>query len=380
MAERIRQVPPNQKRRGAEPINGILSAAALVAAVVAACLLYFHYYQFTTYSVDAEITLSGLSLSETETFKNGNVIIGRDSVSYFADDKVLWSIPVTASNPAFVTRGDYFALFDRGGYQIHIFDENGALGTAKVSREICGADISESGVVAVFTESGESSYISYFDRYGSRISIEIKTALQKSGYPLDIAISPDGQKLAVVYYSTDNGVGESRLVCYDFEFGRSNTSYITASYSDYYEAGTMLVSVHFFSNEAAVAVGTDSLSFLSFQGEGACSRNVIPMKEEVRSIFFYRNSMGIVADGSVRLLDFLGNVKSTFSIDGDYDMILADDRRIVFRDGARLFIYNSTGKLRYDGELPNSPVSLSLSGRNSILVNDGTAVERLTFK
>lgn len=375
------------RRKGAERLERVLAVMTGIAAavaVLAGLVLYLNNYDFSTYSVDAELSLQGLSASKVEAFQSGHVIIGRDSVSYFAEDKILWSVPVVLSDPVFQKEGGYFAIYDRGGYQIHTFDASGELGKAKVSRKISGMDLSAGGVTAVFTESGDSSYISYFDRFGSRISVEVKTSLSQSGYPVDLAVSPDGQKLAVVFYSTDNGVGESRLVCYDFEHGRSATSYIMGEFADYYESDTMLVRVDFFDNSTAVAVGTNGLSFISFHGNGAVAREILSVKEQILSVFRSPSGIGLVTEATgekrVALYDNYGNEKSSFTTDAEYDKILATDRQVLFLSGGKLRIYNISGKLRYAGELPETPVSVALSGRHGLLVNDGVMLERLTFK
>ena len=365
-------------------IRTVFTCIAVCMAFVSAALLYFCNYTYRTYSVDSSWKQSALSATSLYAFCEGSLLLGTDSVSYQKDGNTEWTSSLRTGSFTLVTEDGYFALYDRNGYQVHIGDRTGILSTVKVSRKILGADISASGVLAVYTESTDAAYISYFDRFGNRLSVEVKTVLDASGYPMHIAISPDGQKLAVVFYSIANGIGESRLVLYDFQSGRASSSYVVFTKEDYQERDTLLVDCDFLDDRHLVAVGDREATFLTYDKPDAYDAETVMFDAPVRSISFTDSGFLTVQEkeqGTTCVVySGSGKISTEFRAPSDYTAVITDARYILFLYREQVYLYNLSGRHRYSGSLVSAPLSMAASGNRSFIVNTGTELEIITYK
>ena len=385
--EENRKVPTYIEREREQRRDGIrarIVGLAFVMTLFAAGLFYYHNYTYTTYSVDGETSLGALSGATLYQFGDGAVVIGNDTVTYLEGGEIVWTTSISLQAPVFVSEDDFFAVYDQGGYRVYICDATGLLSTVKVTRRIRGTDLSASGVTAVFTESDDAAYISYFDRFGSRLAVELKTVLNASGYPVHIAISPDGQKLAVVSYSTGNGIGESRLSVYDFEHGKKENNYIADTIDDFYDSGTFAAYCDFLDDTHLAVIGDRELAFSVYTDKRELITTRMSYKKPVRSVFTAGPYLGMVFETDKAyecvLYDTDGSVYSSFEVRDPYDEISVSDSYILFRKGADLNLYNLSGRHRYSGTLSEIPVSVSFSGQKSLLINNGNAVSQITFK
>ncbi len=386
-AEEAAKSPASQlraKERNRDRLRWILVLLSLFSAAAAAAALYFTNYRYTTYSVDESFTLGSASGASVFKFRDGNLIISTDAVTFVRKGGVQWTAAVGVSDPVFAAEGAYFALTGRGGYEFFVFNESGMLSTVRVSRKIRSLDVSAAGVVAVCTESSDTAYVSYFDRYGSRINVEVKTILDASGYPVSIALSPDGNKLLVVYYSIANGIGESRLVVYDFENGKADRSYIVTAYEDFYATGTYLADCDFIDDHHAIAVGTNRAVFLTDFVKGNVNRKNVTLSGDVRSLVFNGSGLTLVTEegdrGVCTFYGAEGDVRERFNCPTDYETLIADGKRILFQKNEEIVYFNASGVERYEGALTYEPVSIAFAGSRSLFLNTGGGYEKITLK
>lgn len=67
-------------------------------------------------------------------------------------------------------------------------------------------------------ENGESNLIAIYDPYqsGDTLRVEVPTTVNNDGFPIDIALSHDGQKLVTGFLHADS-VLENRITFYNFD-------------------------------------------------------------------------------------------------------------------------------------------------------------------
>ncbi|MBP5255266.1 MAG: hypothetical protein J6Z23_07810 [Lachnospiraceae bacterium] len=373
-----------EKRSWIGIFGTVIAFIALAAALVCAGLYFYHNYEYTTYTLDYDEPAGGMSSGQVYAFSAGCLVIGADSVTYFVRGTQMWSTPLSLSSPVIAIEGDFFSMYDSGGYQVYIFGTSGLISTVRVSRRIYGMDISASGVTAVFTESSESAYISYFDRFGSKIAVEVKTVLSSNGYPVDLSVSPNGQRLAVISYSTANGIGESRLVLYDFGKGRESNGYVIGRFTDYYDTDTFLLSCDFKDDDHLVAVGDNMLSFFTIPSRGDPERTMLPLRENLRSVLSMDGRPVLITEEEGKfictLYEMTGEVYNSFELPGKYTVITAKNGRVMVADRNEIWLYNASGRLRYHGILVDAPAGVAFSGKDSLLFSTGTRIEHITFR
>ena len=374
-----------ERERKQDRARDILVLAALILTLIAGVVLYVKNYRFTTYSVDEEISFGDLKQTRLYAFGNGVVSLGTDSLNYIEKGTIVWSQVISLDDPVFASKGDFFALCDKNGYTFYVCDATGVLSSARVSRKIRGLDIASTGVTAVFTEGDEAAYISYFDRFGNKLSVEVKTVFTASGYPVKIALSPDGNRLLVLFYSLQNGIGESRLVLYDFENGKSSESYVEYKGEDFYESGNLLMDASFFDDTRFAAVGDQEVRFMTCTHvrKAEVTEKSLPLTDEVRSVLFSGRHVLVTRktdEGmTASVYDTGGNETASFAVPENYSDICFSDETVVFLEDREVTYYNLSGKLRYEGELVSESLSAVLSGK-SLVINTGEKLQKLTFK
>lgn len=385
LKERVRSEAFRDKERIRKVgiLRDILFALAMILVFTSGFIFYLHNYTFTTYAVDSEMETGADYASRIVEFKNGVILLGSDSLSYAEKDAIRWTAKLNVTDPIITVNGDYFSVYDQGSYYIYICDVTGIISTIKVSRVVYATDISASGVSAVLTESNDASYISYFDRFGNRLSVEVKTLLNATGFPLDISISPNGQLLSVVYYSTVNGIGESRATIYDFEKGKPENSYVIYTDDSAYLTDTLYVESRFLDDSHLVLVGDNKLTFLERQN-GGFSETHIEETSQVLSVFAEKNYFGLVKEENgvrvCQIFDILGKETASFEVPYAYSNILTEDEDILFVNGADLYLYNTAGRLRYEGTLPEAPDGIILNDHHKLTLSFNGTIQKITLK
>ena len=140
----------------------------------------------------------------------------KDGVSYSENlEETVWNQSFEMASARAVTRGNYLAIGDIGSNQIRIFNESGQVGSVVTSYPIVDIAVASQGVVASILSEGSSNYIDLYSNTGEQL-VTIRTNISDMGYPLDFALSEDGEKLAVSYLNVQDGTMSTTVVFYNF--------------------------------------------------------------------------------------------------------------------------------------------------------------------
>lgn len=371
--ERSEKYREKRRERALEKARAVLMGIVLFLCVLALGMLVVHNYTYTTYSLDQETHLSQGKTAKMFPFRNGSIIVSGDSVTYFVGEKQEFTVSLSVKNPGFSTAGSYFTLYSEGAYEGYLFSESGLQCRIKTDAPVHGMACATTGVSVALTSQGEAAQLSYYNRHGASLSVAVQSTMGKTGYPVAFSLSPDGQKLAVVYYSVRQGLGESDLLVYDFENGRADQDYIRVSYDNYYETDTFLADVYFTDNSHFTAVGDNYLYFYDLSGKKKPTE--IPLTGTVSSAKQIGSDTLLVyqEDGETicSRYDRSGKMKHTFRCVAEYEHITANEHYVLFWGGENITFYNASGVLRYTGTLVAPPISISFSGSRSLLLNNG---------
>ena len=279
-----------------------------------------------------------------------------DGVSYIdANGNTVWTAGIDMKMPIAVASGDYAAVADLNGNVVCIFNSDGLVNSATMPYSICDVDVADQGAFAVVLESEETNYVNLYDKNGDAV-YEIQTTIDKSGYPIDISISDDGEKLFTSYINIGNSSVYNTLTAYNFgDVGQnSNADRMVGGYKFDDEIITKL---EFVDNDTVVAFGTESITIYSMK-EKPAEKAAIDLDNEVRSIFYNEDYIGIVEkkeddNTSCRLVayDLQGKQKLTENIDFEYTDIYAAPKEIIIYGGNRLQIYRLNASTKFDGKL-----------------------------
>lgn len=310
-----------------------------------------------------------------------------DGVSYIdANGNVVWTAGVNMKMPMAVTSGSYAAVADMSGNEVYIFSEEGQVSSLTMPYMICDVDIANQGAFAVVLESEKTNYVNLYDKNGDSI-YEMQTTIGKSGYPLDITISNDGQKLFTSYINVSSGTAQNNLAAYNLgDVGQNaNADRMVGGYK---LDGQVVPKVQFISNDTVAAFGTNSIKIYSMK-EKPNEKAEIEFEGEIRSIFYNEDYIGFVQeekseDGEssyvMRVYDTKGNKKFTKNIEFTYDNIYASEKEIIVTGGVNCKIIRINGSIKFDGTLSGKILSMVPSGKKLsyvVVYDDATEIIKL---
>lgn len=251
------------------------------------------------------------------------------------------------SNPNIESAGGKAVVFDRGGKTFRVetrFDEP-YIGTT--SFPIISAAISQSGKLAVVTES--DSYLSELTVYDTSYRTVFKWSSAK-GYIFSSALSPDGKKVAAIVINTDKGSYRTSL--YIFDITRQNP--LSVSNFD----GLLPLSIQYIDNDKIAVVGDTESVFLSNDGK---KQNIYPYNSKTLKCYTNRNGITALAFGTYGT----GNTSTVVSLSGVGSVVgnarIKYDVQSVFACDGKLAALTDAGIWHSDALCKNA-AEISASG------------------
>ena len=184
----------------------------------------------------------------------------------------------------------YVAIADKKGDRVYIMDAAGPCGELKTSMPIQRVVTASQGMVAVLMEQDGTGYIQLYDKSGEFLA-EGEVHTENSGYPLDIAISNDGKKLAVSLLDVNSGNVKTTITFFNFDaVGQNEIDNIVGQYT--YD-DMVVPKVEFLTNDVMVSFG--SKKAIVFEGaQKPKMKQEIEVEQEIRSIFYNDAYFGFV--------------------------------------------------------------------------------------
>ena len=169
------------------------------------------------------------------------------------NNKIIWNQTYEMQAPMVDFCENYAAIADKKGDRIYIMDLSGPCGEIETSMPIQRIEVASQGLVAVLMEQNGTGYIQMYDKSGTFLA-EGEVHTENSGYPLDIAISNDGKKLAVSLLDVNKGNVNTTITFFNFDaMGQNEIDNIVGQYS---YADMVVPKVEFLTNDVMVAFGS----------------------------------------------------------------------------------------------------------------------------
>lgn len=342
-------------------ITGIVIVAiAILAAIV--WLVAAKLWRYKTYEVNWRTDVSNASAAGYVSFGDGIVVMNKDGATYY-DSKgaKMWSAPYDMSTPKAAVKGDYLLIYDLKGKNFTICNKSGITGNGTTSQIITKGVIASTGVTVIQTEDKDASLLSYYRNTGEELAVSIRNPLQIDGYPLDISVSPNGQQLAVSYYSISEGVGTSSISFYDFEKGKEAADRIVGIF-DYSENGAYVPKVVYLSDTKAFAVGDCCISFFDSSDRTAITRKDIAIEGEIQRMFYNNEYLGLVVregEGEaqtyqLRIYTMDGKQKAVTKQDALHTGYAFQQSNVVMYDADYCEVQSFSGRIRFAREFGNN--------------------------
>lgn len=360
-------------------IVGLLLAVAVLAGSV-----YVHFHVSRTYSVQSSEKRNDINGTQYEKFGKNLLKYSSDGVSCLnSKGAVLWSSTFSIQSPLLDICGTTAVVAEKNGTQVYIFNSEGQLGQFKTLLPIEKIQVAEQGVVAAVLEDGNNTWINLYDTEGELIA-ENKTSLTESGYPLDIALSPDGMKLMTSFLVVGKEQVQTNIAFYNFDsVGKANANNLVNTVS--YENGT-IPEVFFADNNTSVALRADGFSIYKGKEVPEESENVT-FEEEILSVFYDEEHIGFVFQSDekehkymLRIYNVNGRRTAQTYFDFAYKQICMEEGKILMIQEGAVAVYSKGGRLRaeitYEKPIQDA---LALGGfsKYMILTQESTDLIRL---
>ena len=203
--------------------------------------------------------------------------------------KVIWNQTYEMQNPIVRTCKKTVAVGDYNGRSIYISDTQGILGMIETTMPIRDFCVSSNGIVAAVLDDSTVTAIHLYSTKGEHAYF--KTTMSQSGYPIAIDISDDGTQVAVSYIKADNGQLSSSIGFYNFSaVGQNYTDNLVSGYG---YADAVVPMVHYMENDTVFAVADNRLMYFKGRQKPESILDTL-ISEEIRSVFYDKNHVGIV--------------------------------------------------------------------------------------
>lgn len=367
------QVQEKGKRRQRRRRLLVFLAVVLVLGALVAGAIYMMKRPYTGFSQNWRNSFTGENgVSESdyedyEIFGDGFLKVTRDGATYIdSSGKTIWNQSYEMNSPYVSISGDYCAIADQGKTAIYIMNKTGTTGQAETNLPITKISVAGTGVTYALLEDSKASYITVFSKEGAALDISIKSVLDGDGYPVDIAVSPDGTELIASFASIENGTIQNKVIFYNLsEIGQNaGSNRVVGGFTDDF-SGHLAGRVHFSDDTHAQAFYDGGIAFFSTKvlTSPELSQKV-EIEQTIQAITYADDYIGVITDNSdsetsadpYTLTVYRLNGQTVFStpFQLNYTNFDIDQDRVLVYNNTTLQLYDMSGTLKYSGNIDTS--------------------------
>lgn len=364
----------------------IAAIVVVIAVLIMAAGIYFELKEYQNYAVSSEVERGESASAKYESFAGRILRYNNDGVFYTdMSDNLIWNQAYEMQNPSVDICETYAAIADLQGNQIYIMNTAGVQGSIKTGKPIEAVRIANQGTIAVLTQADGTSYLELYNKSGESLaSGEIHVA--NSGYPLDISLSNDANKLAVSILDISKGKANTTITFYNF--GAAGQNEIDNMVGSYAYEDAIIPEIKFISNDRMIAFGDHKV--ILFEGKQSPEEtNVLNIKNQVKSIFYEENYFGLVYSKEdsknshkMEIYDMKGKLRLEQEFRMDYqDIEFLKNHEICIRNEYECEIYTLRGVKRFSykfDQVLHKIFSGSLGRRYTFILDD--AIEKVKLK
>lgn len=292
-----------------------------VLVIVAFAQMWLALRTYKDYEVRSSIEQGNKSASKFANL-NGRILEYSNDGAVCSDKegKLIWNCAFEMSTPQLHICNNYLTVYDKGGTDIYILQENGVLGQIETPLPIRTACIAEQGTVAVLLENELNYFVKLYDKKGKELASGEFYGEQGS-IPVDIALSYDAKKLAVDLINITGGTVDSMITFYNF--GDVGQNEINNNVGNYTYEDTLIPQIEYISDSVMLAAGDRSVRVFTGAQKPELTQE-IEYEHDIDSFFYGTEQFGIVyanndEEGTRHLAVY--NTKGKQVMEKDFSMI-----------------------------------------------------------
>lgn len=356
---------------------------AVVAAVAVGLVLFIEKRSYRTYDIIQTSEQEDIVSTKYEVMSGKILRYSPDGAALVNSEMdAYWSSLYEMQNPVADIRGDWAVIADVDGTSMKIFDKDGEVGSVTTSYSIVKARISSNGLVAAILDGGDSTWINYYDSDGSLIA-ENQTHVEDPGYPMDVAVSDNGEIMMVTYQFIDGSDTTSYVAFYNFgDVGQNEDDRIVSGYT--YE-GVVIPEIRYFDAERSVALREDG--FTVYKGRQIPKESATEkVDKEIVSTFCDDDTIGMVFKNgnkdkqyTMKVYSINGSLRFTKDFNIPYTTIKISGGNILLYNDSQICVMNSRGVEKYSGTVDGSINNFIKIGWNRYLLVLDSGVNVIKF-
>ena len=293
--------------------------------------------------------------------------------AYSNGGKEIYSYSHGFENPVLKTSTTRAMIFSQGGNEAYIYNLANIKSTISTEKEIITANISDSGTYALVTRS---------DSYASVVSVYNKNnKLVYEWYSSEdtvnnVAISPNGKKIAVSAFNATSGDYSAKLSVLTFD---SATPEYTESYS-----GLPVYGIEAVSNARFSVITENGIQFIKWS-----NFKKDEYKNDYSASMFRSSSGGSVAvfnrssdktDNRIAVFNSKGGLKGEFEFKGIISDIEIKGGHIYCISDTYAYLLSENGEVLRKAECGFGAVRISVTGTNSVAVITDNQIYRIQLE
>ena len=336
-------------------LKRVLQTIGIIVAIIVGVELFFALRSFNDYEVRDEIERKSSGGAQYQMFGDYLLEYSNDGISCIAaNHEIVWNQSFEMASPKVQMCGEYLVIYDAAGTKLFILTETGLQKSLEMTSPIQTVCIAGQGTVAVLMKENQESQVKLFDKKGNELA-NGKFYGDKGGFPIDIALSHDGTKLAVDMVDVTAGQVNTTISFYNF--GSVGQSEIDNNVGTYTFEGMLVPSIDYISNSRMIGMGTGKLLVFDGTQKPELSKE-IAIEEEILSFFHNEKYVGIVYDNvelenswHIKVMDMRGNTVMENDTTIPYDAIeFLSNNEICVRNATRceIFTVHSIKKFSYE--------------------------------
>lgn len=345
------------RRERRRAILGVALRVLGVAAILAALGGLIYYQARTgTYS-RASLTMIAESEPATGTqyLMLGNRIVSysRDGISSMTmDGTQVYNVTFEMQQPLEARAGDVLALADYNGSQIYIFSASEELGSVSTSLPIRQISVARNGEVAAVMDDQDTTWIYLYSAEGETIAY-FKTTMAQSGYPLGVAISPDGTLVAVSHLMASSDGVDTSIAFYNF--GGVGANSVENNVSGYNFGDEIYPFVQFMNDSTCVAVSDSRIAYFAGDEIPQSGLNIM-LQSQAIGVYCNDKYLAVLsqdttgeAQYNMKVYGTSGSLVGDFTFNMDYSQVQLAGDRIYMNNAQECMIYTVDGVQKYSG-------------------------------
>lgn len=379
IADNIRKLFKGKNKK----LASIVTSAIFIVIFIVFILNITVQRTYHSYSVIKTQPTSNSSAKGYVTYNEDIIKYSEDGITLMSNDlKTRWSATYSFKNPQVVTSKKYIAVADIGGKDINLYDSKGNVRKIENTREICQIELSDSGMVAVLTRQDMAYYITIVNK--TKKYIDIKTRIKEDGYPIDMAYSPDSQKLVTSYMKVEDGVVNTYVTFYNFsEVGKNYESRIAKAES---YGSVMVPKVEFIDKSTVVIFSSERFIVYDMKETPEERFKCEKCTNTIKSVMCSDKYIGLITQDSTGDKNILTlynkdgrkKLSKTFKFNYDNVELLKDD--IILRNSTEAMVIRTSGKVKFQGELKEEvEYVLPYNNRDKFIFVTPQSINRIKF-